>query len=88
MPALEAMLLPGKNRELFLITSENKSDNMFGELRVQNVIVIDEGENELVTKNIICIDTRETLTINIFDQKKGTWMFQTTTDSLELEKYL
>ncbi len=81
------MLLPGNNRELFLIGKENKSDVMLEEFNVQNIIVIDEGVKGIVAEHIFCIDIREAVTFNIFDLKKGKWMFEPSTDSLELAKY-
>ncbi len=82
------MLLPGKNREFFMLNSGNKSESLFVKPIMQNIIVINEGFNGRVQEKIHCISGSYSQTINIFDPAKGTWTFQPITDSLELEKYL
>ncbi len=82
------MLLPGNNRELFLISNGNESESMFGmpKTRMQNIIVISKSKGNHVEEHIVCIDNNKGHVINLFDMTKGKWTFLQSTNSLDLER--
>ncbi len=87
--ALESVLLPGNNRELFLIRNTNLTEHKLEMPRteMQNMIVLSKINGSRIEENIVCIGETKGQTINIFNMISRKWTFPQSTNSLELERY-